>query len=217
MVAMRQMVHDKKITDIMPRKVAGSKRKRDGTVKEKPDDPVTMALEINRKAAQEKKRRSQQNKAVGFLEKRIQDRLAGIKPSNERTPTDVIAAQILKNEKKDKTHIVEALKGLSTHRPTGEQAARLVDASQLGPNYLGRTASLVPGHRWGLRAKRATNGFTTCDLMMPAADTNEKQAQHKHILRMRQGRVVYTVGHQLFGLIPLQMSSFLIARTFYFC
>lgn len=76
-----------------------------------------------------------------------------------------------------------------------EQIYALGEASLLGPNFLGRTASLTSGKRFG--NTRKTNGSTSQDLLLPAADTNEEYDQHAALADLSQGEIIYMTGHHL--------------------
>ena len=103
------------------------------------------------------------------------------------------AQHSLNNNTKDYTESLRDL--LSKDSPTMEQIHALGEASLLGPNFLGRTASLTPGKRFGYTRK--TNGSTSQDLLMPAADANEGYDQHAALADLSQGEIIYMTGHHL--------------------
>ena len=78
---------------------------------------------------------------------------------------------------------------------TTDQIYALRDAKKLGPNFLGRTASLTPGARF--KRSRKTNGLTTQDLLLPAAEINEGYEQHDALIDLTQAEVIYMTGHHL--------------------
>lgn len=79
--------------------------------------------------------------------------------------------------------------------PTLKQICALRKAEALGPNFLGRTASLTSGTRFGPSNK--TNGSTTQDVLLPAAETNEDFGQHATLEDLKQREIIYMTGHHL--------------------
>lgn len=109
---------------------------------------------------------------------------------NER---DFHRAQLhMKGIPKDYT---DNLRDLPKDPPTLEQINALNKARLLGPNFLGRTASLTPGVKFG--KSRKTNGSTSRDFLLPAADTNEDYDQHATLEHLTQGEIIYMTGHHL--------------------
>ena len=76
------------------------------------------------------------------------------------------------NMKDDTKGYTDSLRDLTKDMPTMKQAYALREARRLGPNFLGRTASTTPGSRFG--HSRETNGSTSQDFLLPAADANEE-------------------------------------------
>jgi hypothetical protein len=89
----------------------------------------------------------------------------------------------------------DSLRDLPKDMPTMEQSRELGKAKLLGPNFLGRTASLTSGQTFG--NSRKTNGSTSQDLLLPAADTNEEYDQHAALEDLSQGEIIYMTGHHL--------------------
>ena len=191
--AMRAMIKLKNSTDSRPGKVTGSKRKHDEMTQD-PEDPTETLLVLNRKKAQDKQRQRIQNKTVEFLRLRSENRLSGVQPSNERRPRKIVEERILQHITSKNYRM--ALQALSEEMLTAGQIEKLDAAKGHGPNYLGRTASLEPGYRFNMW-KRATNGFTTKMILMPAADTHKDQALHADLSTFTQGELVYILGHHL--------------------
>lgn len=141
--------------------------------------------------AKERERRAD----ISYLEKRKDDRVAGRKPVNEIKPQKLVDLAIKRNWNSKGYQV--ALQGLSAYdNPTEEQLAKVSEAKSRGPNYLGRTVSLTAGYkyRWWWRG---SNGFTTQNVLMPAADVNRSQAMHPNIASMTQGEIIYMVGEHL--------------------
>ena len=90
----------------------------------------------------------------------------------------------------------EKLRELSKDAPTKQQLAKMKLAGSGGPNYLGRTVSQTSGMRREVRY-RQTNGHTTHNMLMPAADTHDEHAVHGSIGMMTQGEVQYMLGQHL--------------------
>lgn len=192
--ALRDMIEMKVRAKKRPVVVAGSKRKHAESSHSEEEDLTIDAHGLDSKDAQDQKRLKVQDKAVQFLSQRSKYRLAGTQPKGERQPRMIIREKISRvSISKD---FKKALEELSNEKPTQEQVKKLANASCLGPNYLGRTASLVPGYRFNTW-KRETNGFTTRMILMPAADTHENQALHADISALTQGEITYILGHHL--------------------
>lgn len=91
----------------------------------------------------------------------------------------------------------QKLSQLSKNLPSQEQIAKLGLASTAGPNFLGRTASLRRGVQFGVY-KNKTNGYTSHDVLLPAADShNEMYRSHAHLADMTQGNLRYMIGNHL--------------------
>ena len=90
----------------------------------------------------------------------------------------------------------ESLRELSTDLPTEGQLVNIKLSGIGGPNYLGRTVSMKGGLRHGV-SSRKTNGHTTQDMFMPAADTHYDHALHSSISTMTQGELQYMLGQHL--------------------
>lgn len=188
-----EMVKAKVMTEPLPEGSIQRKRKHADTDE---DDPETVKRKAIQRENSKKAAIRQKQKNALSLQRRARERLLGNKASNEYGPRNVIGEKI-KEHHDDEKFKKDLQEGLSKELPTTEQIAKLADASQLGPHYFGRTTSLVYGSKWKLRGKRATNGFTTENLIMPAADTNDGEGLHIDITVMPSGRVVYTIGHHL--------------------
>lgn len=89
------------------------------------------------------------------------------------------------------------LQSLPTEFSTQAQINSLEHSTTLGPNYLGRTASLSRGHNFG-QYHRKTNGFTAQDLLLPSADIrDERYCSHLRLTDLTQGEIIYMVGNHL--------------------
>lgn len=131
-------------------------------------------------------------KIVG-MESEASDEVDEIEPDVTEGGEATEAQHSLNNNRKDYTESLRDL--LIRDLPTMEQILALEEASLLGPNFLGRTASLTPGKRFGYTRK--TNGSTSQDLLMPAADANEGYDQHAALADLSQGEIIYMTGHHL--------------------
>lgn len=90
-----------------------------------------------------------------------------------------------------------SLSELSRDRPTPGQIARLDRASMSGPNFLGRTAATTRGLNFGQYWPK-TNGYTTKDVFLPAADSrSEKYCSHAQLTDLSQGELTYMLGNHL--------------------
>jgi hypothetical protein len=91
----------------------------------------------------------------------------------------------------------EHLSELSVALPTQQQLAELDRSATTGPNFVGRTASMVCGWKFEQYHKK-TNGHTSSDVLLPAADSrNRKYCSHQHLAEMKQGEIKYMVGNHL--------------------
>lgn len=91
----------------------------------------------------------------------------------------------------------ESLSELSRDLPTQEQAGRLECASASGPNLLGRTAATIRGLNFG-QYWRKTNGFTSHDVLLPAADSrSERYCSHERITDLSRAELTYMIGNHL--------------------
>lgn len=89
------------------------------------------------------------------------------------------------------------LSGLSTRLLSQKQIAKLELASKGGPNFLGRTASQVRGVKFGQFHKK-TNGYTTQDVLLPAADSRgTNYCSHARLENMTKGEIRYMIGNHL--------------------
>ena len=184
-----------------------------------PDEPPLTKKEKYIKQQQEKyragERAAQKRAPRNLIAERISERaikMVGIESeaSDEASDEigddieDEIEADATEDEVTEKRHSLRdntkgytesledlLLKGL----PTMEQIHALETASLLGPNFLGRTASLTSGKRFG--NTRQTNGSTSQDLLLPAADTNQGYDQHEALADMSEGEIIYMTGHHL--------------------
>lgn len=152
---------------------------------------ATVAAALPKETAAQRKKRKQRE----FLERRKQDRIAGLTPHGQRRPRYIVHEAALQHQLKNKEYKA-ALDKLSTEEPTEEQIRRVEWASTLGPNYLGRTASQSSGYAFEW-TWNATNGFTSADLLMPAADTHVDQSVHRQLKDMTQGELTYMLGKHL--------------------
>ena len=162
---------------------------------------ATLAQQASkkRKARKEKEKISanerQKQLDVKYLERRKNERVAGVTPKSEIQPKKLVEIAIRKNwTSKEYKAALEKLS--SRAHPTERQIARLNEAKLRGPNYLGRTASLTAGYKFKSWS-RGTNGFTTQNLLMPAADSHRGEALHPNIADLTQGEVIYMVGKHL--------------------
>lgn len=132
---------------------------------------------------------------VTYLEHRKNERVAGVLPTIEIKPKKLVEIAVKKNWSSKEYR--KALQDLSSQAlPTDEQMAKLNEAKLRGPNYLGRTASLTPGYKFRSWSRK-TNGFTTQNLLMPAADMTRGQALHPNIAKLEQGEIIYMIGKHL--------------------
>jgi hypothetical protein len=91
----------------------------------------------------------------------------------------------------------EKLAELSTQLLSEKQMDDSIRASQIGPNFIGRTASLVRGERFGQYHKK-TNGHTSYDVLLPAADCRSaRYCSHSELPDMTQGELKYMIGNHL--------------------
>jgi hypothetical protein len=91
----------------------------------------------------------------------------------------------------------EKLAELSTQLPSEKQMDDIIRASRAGPNFVGRTASLVRGERFGQYHKK-TNGHTSYDVLLPAADCRSARfCSHSQLQDMTQGELKYMIGNHL--------------------
>jgi hypothetical protein len=89
------------------------------------------------------------------------------------------------------------LSKLSKALPTQQQIDELDRAALRGPPLLGRTVSTVRGLKFG-QHHRKTNGYTTNDVFLPAADSrNSSYCSHRDLVDLSQGEIVYMVGNHL--------------------
>lgn len=151
-------------------------------------------LQMERRERAKKYAVNRANKASTWLSERVKDRVAGRKPDDERAPRNLIQEAVHTNYG---NHVYKgALQQLSTEKPNAHQLQKLEHAGCMGPNYLGRTASMSGGFRFDIM-KSSTNGFTTQTLMMPAADAHADQGMRAGIQDIPQGLLVYMGGHHL--------------------
>ncbi|KAK5175167.1 uncharacterized protein LTR77_000304 [Saxophila tyrrhenica] len=85
---------------------------------------------------------------------------------------------------------------LPNEPPTAEQLASLLEAEQPTQNYFARTASLIPGDRFGFD-KRPSSGHTTSRILLPDAETRKDYVVHNSIRDLTQAQQVHMVGHHL--------------------
>lgn len=194
LVALGEMVRKKKITETRPKNAARQKKRLGRNIGANADSLKTVT-KVKAKGKQPKRPTKAKINASRWLERRMHDRLLVRSPAALRSPRNIVAEKINKN--RSNSRYSGALKSLSTDKINTEQLRILKAAARLGPNYMGRTASLTTGFRWTERGKRATNGFTTSAVMMPAADTNDSQSLHDDISSFTQGQLLYMVGHHL--------------------
>lgn len=91
----------------------------------------------------------------------------------------------------------DQLQRLPTELPTQAQTNSLEHSATLGPNYLGRIASLSRGWNFG-QYHRKTNGFTAQDLLLPSADVrDERYCSHNHLTDLTQAEIIYMSGNHL--------------------
>ena len=91
----------------------------------------------------------------------------------------------------------ENLLKLSKDLPTQQQIDELDRAAHRGPNFIGRTASTIRGLKFGRHHKK-TNGYTTGDVLLPAADSrNRSYCSHQSLVDLSQGEITYMVGNHL--------------------
>jgi hypothetical protein len=91
----------------------------------------------------------------------------------------------------------EKLSRLSKALPTQQQIDELDRAALRGPPLLGRTVSTARGLKFG-QHHRKTNGYTTHDVFLPAADSrNSSYCSHQNLVDLSQGEIVYMVGNHL--------------------
>jgi len=92
---------------------------------------------------------------------------------------------------------VEHLSELSTALPTQQHLAALDLSATTGPNFVGRAASVIRGCKFGQYHKK-TNGYTSNDVLLPAADSrNRKHCSHYHLADLAQGEIMYMTGNHL--------------------
>jgi len=100
----------------------------------------------------------------------------------------------LKIRDKSKSY-TDNLRALSKDPSTLDQVYALSEAKLRAPNFLGRTASLTSGTRF--KQSNKSNGSTTQDILMPAADTDKEYDQHTALIDLSQGEIIYMTGHHL--------------------
>lgn len=145
-----------------------------------------------------KKSRSdiQAERAQEYLDRLRRQRLSfqQLTRSNGSRPVSLVDQATRKNW--DDKIYRKALDDLSKELPTDAQKLRLQAAKTMGPNYLGRTASKLPGRMFNKHSRRS-NGFTSSTILMPAADVYEKEEVHNSITDLTQGELVYMLGQHL--------------------
>jgi hypothetical protein len=110
---------------------------------------------------------------------------------NELQSSDEVV-ELLKTKSYD-----EELLGLSRELPSQKQIAELERVSKTGPNFLGRTASLVRGWKFEQYHKKS-NGYTSPEIFLPAADSRRQHyCSHKSLGDMTQGLITYMMGNHL--------------------
>lgn len=129
-----------------------------------------------------------------YLAARKKARLAGNQDHGMSAPRNLVHHALL--SKDISKGYRKALRSLSEATPTEAQIQRLQEASLAGPNYLGRTASLQNGFKFKNHSRR-TNGHTTKDILMPAADIHQDHTLHDNMLSMSQGELIYMIGRHL--------------------
>jgi len=65
-----------------------------------------------------------------------------------------------------------------------------------GPPWLGRVASRKDGDRFGI-TKKASNGFTAHDVMLPAAETRPDECPYTQLIKMSQGDACLMIGKHI--------------------
>lgn len=86
---------------------------------------------------------------------------------------------------------------LSKTLPIQQQIDGLNRAALRGPNLIGRTASTIRGLKFG-QYHRKSNGYTTKDVLLPAADSrNSSYRSHQNLVDLSQGEIIYMVGNHL--------------------
>ncbi|KAM0712160.1 hypothetical protein Q7P37_011254 [Cladosporium fusiforme] len=91
---------------------------------------------------------------------------------------------------------IEVFKTLSDEKATDEQITSLNLAKAGGPNFLGRTASMTRGCKFG-QYHRRTNGMTAHDVLLPSADVRKGYVSHQHMTDLSQGELKYMIGNHL--------------------
>lgn len=138
---------------------------------------------------------AKETRADAYVVGRIQRIVSGVRDDFIRAnPRPVVQEAVLAHSSNDEYK--RMLKELSTDLPSEEQLARVETEKDLGPYYLGRTASIKGGIRFDIQ-KRRTNGHTQEDIMLPAAETHPNQRVHSSMTSMQQGELRYMLGKHL--------------------
>lgn len=174
-------------TEALKRKSPSSSQEVQGRSKQRKDsDPVGET------AAMKKKRLD-----VEHTKQREEERARFAQPSKVKQPEDIIWTAITTHAASNNAVICKGLRELHQKGlPTEKHLAALEESRTRGFNILFRTASRTAGHAFNMD-KPASNGHTTNNVMMPAADCNREQSTHKSIADMPAGAIIYMVGTHL--------------------
>lgn len=171
-----------------------NKRQRANDSEDEDSEVYSDLLAEEEANAEETATQKKHRRAMNFFQTRMEDRRAHRKPQVEREPRHILDEAIL--EHWDNKEYRESLKALPRDKPTAEQVEKLKRAELRSPNYLGRTASRTVGRNFK-KVKQPSNGFTSRDLLMPAADTKRDYGLNAQLTDLDQGEAAYDIGQHL--------------------
>jgi hypothetical protein len=169
------------------------------------DELSSQNLDLDEERSQRQARQRNTKQQERIKERHSHYRSGKASKSTYR-PRNLVMDKIEEKEKEDQQFGIGAgkdtyarhLRHLSKELPTQQQISALFQAAHLGPIVLGRTASQTNGNNFNAFHKKS-NGSTTCDVLLPAADTHPEDSypMHPTITDLTQGELVYMCGKHL--------------------
>lgn len=173
-----------------------TKRKHVAETAERSRKPERLDQQRERRNRNAGARVSKTTRAKEEYQRRRRESLLSTPTLESHQPKDMVAIAITNNKKrgKDGELYVKKLEALSQDVSTSEQRRRLEAASKRGPYHLGRTFSTISGRAFGGKRDKCTNGYTSQQILQPAADINPDHVVHPSIWQMLKGRIVKMLG-----------------------